>query len=82
MGLGVILGGRIGYVLFYQPQLYLQNPLELFMLWHGGMSFHGGVIGTTIAMPAAVSATRCGNCASSSRLSRAARGNAVVGKSA
>jgi phosphatidylglycerol---prolipoprotein diacylglyceryl transferase len=48
--LGVILGGRIGYVLFYQPQLYLQNPLELFMLWHGGMSFHGGASGMIVAM--------------------------------
>jgi phosphatidylglycerol:prolipoprotein diacylglycerol transferase len=48
--LGVILGGRIGYVLFYQPQLYLENPLELFMLWHGGMSFHGGAAGMIIAM--------------------------------
>lgn len=48
--LGVILGGRIGYVLFYQPHLYLENPLELFMLWHGGMSFHGGASGMIVAM--------------------------------
>lgn len=50
--LGVILGGRIGYVLFYQPQLYLEKPLELFMLWHGGMSFHGGAAGMIVAMMA------------------------------
>ena len=48
--LGVILGGRVGYVLFYQTAMYLQNPLEIFMLWHGGMSFHGGAMGMIIAM--------------------------------
>lgn len=48
--LGVILGGRVGYVLFYQTAMYLQNPLEIFMLWHGGMSFHGGALGMIIAM--------------------------------
>lgn len=47
---GVILGGRIGYVLFYQFAFYLQNPIEIFMIWHGGMSFHGGVIGVAFAM--------------------------------
>lgn len=47
---GVILGGRFGYVLFYQLSFYLQNPIEIFMIWHGGMSFHGGVIGMTCAM--------------------------------
>lgn len=50
--LGVILGGRIGYVLFYQPGLYMQNPLEVFMIWHGGMSFHGGASGMIAAMVA------------------------------
>ena len=48
--LGVILGGRIGYVLFYQTAMYLHNPLEIFMLWHGGMSFHGGALGMILAM--------------------------------
>lgn len=47
--LGIILGGRIGYVLFYQPAMLLA-PLQIFRLWEGGMSFHGGVIGTTIGM--------------------------------
>ncbi|MHA7064343.1 prolipoprotein diacylglyceryl transferase [Azospirillum argentinense] len=42
---GVILGGRIGYVLFYNLPFYLQNPLDALMVWHGGMSFHGGLIG-------------------------------------
>jgi phosphatidylglycerol:prolipoprotein diacylglycerol transferase len=45
--LGVILGGRLGYVLFYRPGFYLENPLEIIKLWDGGMSFHGGVIGTS-----------------------------------
>jgi phosphatidylglycerol:prolipoprotein diacylglycerol transferase len=48
--LGVLLGGRIGYVLFYQPALYFAHPLEIFKLWDGGMSFHGGALGVTLAM--------------------------------
>ena len=47
--LGVIIGGRLGYVLFYQPQYYLLNPLEILMVWQGGMSFHGGFLGVTVA---------------------------------
>ena len=43
--LGVVLGGRIGYVLFYKPGYYLEHPLEALYLWHGGMSFHGGALG-------------------------------------
>jgi phosphatidylglycerol:prolipoprotein diacylglycerol transferase len=43
--LGVVIGGRLGYVLFYKPGDYLANPLEIFFLWQGGMSFHGGLIG-------------------------------------
>ena len=44
--LGVIIGGRIGYVLFYQTYSIFYNPLEIFYIWKGGMSFHGGLIGT------------------------------------
>ena len=47
---GVILGGRLGYVLFYKPLYYLAHPLEIFEVWHGGMSFHGGFLGVLIAM--------------------------------
>ena len=47
--LGVILGGRLGYVLFYQPGFYLSNPLRILQLWEGGMSFHGGAIGVILA---------------------------------
>ena len=47
---GVILGGRIGYALFYKPGQYLANPLEILMVWKGGMSFHGGMLGVIIAM--------------------------------
>lgn len=43
--LGVVLGGRLGYVLFYNFSYYLQNPLEIFVVWKGGMSFHGGMLG-------------------------------------
>ncbi len=46
---GVILGGRLGYVIFYNLRYYLSNPLEIIQLWHGGMSFHGGLLGSIIA---------------------------------
>ncbi len=48
--LGVILGGRLGYVLFYKPAYYLAHPLEVFAVWQGGMSFHGGFLGVLFAM--------------------------------
>jgi phosphatidylglycerol---prolipoprotein diacylglyceryl transferase len=48
--LGVILGGRLGYVLFYDLAAYLDNPLNIFKIWQGGMSFHGGLIGVIIGM--------------------------------
>ncbi len=47
--LGIILGGRLGFVLFYQPAYYLQNPAEILQVWNGGMSFHGGFMGVVIA---------------------------------
>jgi phosphatidylglycerol:prolipoprotein diacylglycerol transferase len=47
---GVILGGRLGYVLFYKPLYYFAHPLEIFAVWQGGMSFHGGLIGVLIAI--------------------------------
>ncbi|MDD2891549.1 MAG: prolipoprotein diacylglyceryl transferase [Candidatus Gracilibacteria bacterium] len=47
---GVLLGGRLGYVLFYNLSYYLAHPIEILQTWHGGMSFHGGVIGVIIAM--------------------------------
>ena len=47
--LGVIFGGRLGYVLFYQPSYYLQNPTEIVYVWQGGMAFHGGLIGVIVA---------------------------------
>tara|TARA_Y100001970_G_scaffold288248_1_gene415023 strand:- start:2723 stop:3499 length:777 start_codon:yes stop_codon:yes gene_type:complete len=47
---GVILGGRIGYVIFYQTNLFLSNPLYLLEIWNGGMSFHGGLGGIILAM--------------------------------
>ena len=45
--LGIMIGGRLGYVLFYNPGFYIENPLAILKLWDGGMSFHGGVLGTT-----------------------------------
>lgn len=48
--IGVVLGGRIGYALFYDLASFAAHPLELFRIWHGGMSFHGGFIGVTLAM--------------------------------
>ncbi len=46
--IGIILGGRLGYVLFYNLKYYLYNPFEIFFVWQGGMSFHGGMIGVVI----------------------------------
>jgi phosphatidylglycerol:prolipoprotein diacylglycerol transferase len=48
--LGVVLGGRIGYVLFYNPGYYMYHPIEALYVWHGGMSFHGGALGVTVAI--------------------------------
>lgn len=47
--LGVVLGGRLGFVLFYEPGFYLSNPLEIIKVWQGGMSFHGGFAGVIVA---------------------------------
>ncbi|WP_310622094.1 prolipoprotein diacylglyceryl transferase [Flexibacterium corallicola] len=48
--LGIVLGGRLGYVLFYNLPYYLQNPSEILAVWHGGMSFHGGLLGLSLAI--------------------------------
>ncbi len=48
--LGVILGGRLGFVIFYQPGYFLENPLDIPQMWKGGMSFHGGLLGVTLGM--------------------------------
>jgi phosphatidylglycerol---prolipoprotein diacylglyceryl transferase len=50
VALGVVLGGRIGYVLFYNLGSYLSHPLEIFAIWRGGMSFHGGFLGSVLAI--------------------------------
>lgn len=47
--LGVVIGGRLGYVLMYDPSFFIAHPMEIFALWHGGMSFHGGLVGVLIA---------------------------------
>ncbi len=48
--MGVVLGGRMGYCLFYKPLYYLSNPVEILAVWQGGMSFHGGLLGVIVAM--------------------------------
>jgi phosphatidylglycerol:prolipoprotein diacylglycerol transferase len=48
--LGVVLGGRLGYALFYKPDVYLANPAEILAVWRGGMAFHGGLLGVIVAM--------------------------------
>jgi len=48
--LGVVLGGRLGYVFFYKPGYYLSHPFEIFAIWQGGMAFHGGLIGVIVAL--------------------------------
>ncbi|MGE0668435.1 MAG: prolipoprotein diacylglyceryl transferase [Sphingomonadales bacterium] len=57
--LGVVLGGRLGYVLFYKPSDYLDDPLQILQVWHGGMSFHGGLIGVTAVIIVYALRTRC-----------------------
>jgi phosphatidylglycerol:prolipoprotein diacylglycerol transferase len=47
--IGIIIGGRIGYAVFYNLEYYLENPMEILMIWNGGMSFHGGLIGVIVA---------------------------------
>ena len=47
--IGIILGGRLGYIFFYNTKYYLSNPIEILMIWQGGMSFHGGLLGVLIA---------------------------------
>ena len=48
--IGIIIGGRLGYVIFYNPKFYFFNPIKILQMWDGGMSFHGGMIGLIIAM--------------------------------
>jgi phosphatidylglycerol:prolipoprotein diacylglycerol transferase len=55
---GVILGGRLGQILFYEPDYYFSHPAEIIAVWHGGMSFHGGFLGVLVAV--ALFAKRCG----------------------
>jgi phosphatidylglycerol:prolipoprotein diacylglycerol transferase len=50
IAVGVVLGGRLGYALFYNFAYYLKHPIEIFFIWTGGMSFHGGLIGVMVAM--------------------------------
>ena len=47
--IGIIVGGRIGYIIFYNLTYFISNPLEIFMIWNGGMSFHGGMLGVIIS---------------------------------
>jgi phosphatidylglycerol:prolipoprotein diacylglycerol transferase len=73
--LGIILGGRLGYVFFYKPVEYFQNPVEIFKLWDGGMSFHGGVIGVSLGIiysPGGGSSTGSGSTITSPAASRPA----------
>jgi phosphatidylglycerol:prolipoprotein diacylglycerol transferase len=50
MTLGVVVGGRLGFVLFYEPGYYLRNPLEILQIWRGGMAFHGALVGSILAI--------------------------------
>ncbi|MGB9913248.1 MAG: prolipoprotein diacylglyceryl transferase, partial [Candidatus Kapaibacteriota bacterium] len=48
--LGTVVGARLGHCLFYEPDYYLRNPVEILMVWHGGLASHGGAIGVLIAL--------------------------------
>lgn len=50
VAVGVVVGGRLGHILLYEPAHFLRDPLEILKIWHGGMAFHGGMLGTIIAM--------------------------------
>jgi phosphatidylglycerol:prolipoprotein diacylglycerol transferase len=50
VALGVVIGGRLGHIMLYEPGHYLRNPLEILQIWRGGMAFHGGMLGTILAM--------------------------------
>jgi phosphatidylglycerol:prolipoprotein diacylglycerol transferase len=50
MALGIVIGGRLGHVLFYERSYYFANPSEILAVWHGGMAFHGGILGAVVAM--------------------------------
>lgn len=50
MVLGVVVGGRLGYFVFYNPKILIYNPIEIFQTWHGGMSFHGGLMGVLVGI--------------------------------
>jgi phosphatidylglycerol---prolipoprotein diacylglyceryl transferase len=50
VALGVVIGGRLGHILLYEPVHYLSNPLEILKIWQGGMAFHGGLVGSIVAM--------------------------------
>ncbi|HQP67067.1 MAG TPA: prolipoprotein diacylglyceryl transferase, partial [Quisquiliibacterium sp.] len=56
--LGVVLGGRLGYVLFYKPAYYLAHPLEILAVWQGGMAFHGGVFAGLLTLALALAGLR------------------------
>lgn len=47
---GIVVGGRLGYFVFYAPEIFVQDPVEIFKIWHPGMSFHGGLIGVVVAL--------------------------------
>lgn len=60
--LGVLIGGRLGYVLFYQPGYYFANPVDILKIWDGGMSFHGGAIGVILGMAFTLGAASVPSC--------------------
>lgn len=50
VALGVVIGGRLGHIMLYEPSYYFRHPLEILQIWRGGMAFHGGMVGTIVAM--------------------------------
>jgi len=74
--LGVIIGGRLGYVLFYNLPFFIENPMEIFMLWHGGMSFHGGLLGVIVSVFLFASRTKTQKQSAECRVQSAINNNA------
>ena len=79
--LGIILGGRTGYVLFYNLPFFIEHPLEIFELWKGGMSFHGGFLGCVAAVMLFAARTISRSCRSATSPPRSGRSDCSSGAS-
>jgi phosphatidylglycerol:prolipoprotein diacylglycerol transferase len=78
--IGIIVGGRTGYVLFYNLDFFIAHPAEIFELWKGGMSFHGGFMGCVFAVFCSAGSVACRSCRSATSPARSARSACLLGR--